>query len=286
MERIKIQRNGIVFFLVMTFALTYGILFGIQAIGVSPILAGFGQYLVAAVMWVPGLIGFITNKFIDKKTLSELMIKPKSWKPFLYAALIIPLSFILIYAITFFLGLGNPDWEFNGLQQKLAEHGAPELPIPDKTVAWIGLYVVTLIFAPVMNGLFGFGEELGWRGYLLPKLMVYGKVKAYILLAIIWGLWHLPLITAGFMYPGYPVLGMIFFIIMLGALGIYINELTLKHRSSLLAGWIHGLFNSQRLGVWAILFPDINPFLGGFSGIVGIIVWLALGILVTKTAKN
>ncbi|MGE0568106.1 MAG: CPBP family intramembrane glutamic endopeptidase [Bacteroidia bacterium] len=282
----EINVKGIVVFLVLTFLITYGILFGIQFAGVSPILAGFGQYLVAAVMWVPGLVGFLINKYVDKKPISELIIKPRSWKPFLYAALVIPFCFLIIYLITFLFGLGNPDWEFNGLQRKLAEQGAPELPIPDKTVAWISLYVVTLIFAPIMNGVFGFGEELGWRGYLLPKLMQYGKLKAYILLAIIWGLWHLPLITAGFMYPGSPILGMFFFIIMLGALGIYMNELTLKYQSSLLAGWIHGIFNSQRLGVWAILFPDINPFIGGFSGTVGIVIWLALGFIILRRNKK
>jgi hypothetical protein len=60
--------------------------------------------------------------------------------------------------------------------------------------------------------------------------------------------------------------------------GIYLNELTLRHRSSILAGWAHGVFNSQKLGVWALLFPSINSLIGGFAGIVGIMVWLSLGL--------
>jgi hypothetical protein len=39
------------------------------------------------------------------------------------------------------------------------------------------------------------------------------------------------------------------------ALGVYINELTLRYRSTILAGWLHGLFNSQGYGIWRILFP-------------------------------
>ncbi len=149
--------------------------------------------------------------------------------------------------------------------------------MPSPALVLPGLFFVTLIISPFINGLFGFGEELGWRGYLLPKLMVLGKVKAYLLLGIVWGLWHLPLIIIGFTYPGQPILGTLAFMALTITFGIYLNELTLNHRSSILAGWVHGVFNSQKLGIWPLLFPMINPLIGGFAGIVGIIVWLILG---------
>ena len=65
---------------------------------------------------------------------------------------------------------------------------------------------------------------------------------------------------------------------MTTALGVYISELTLRHRSSILAGWMHGVFNSQAYGIWRLLFPNVNPLLGGLTGIVGIAFWLALGV--------
>ena len=136
---------------------------------------------------------------------------------------------------------------------------------------------------PTVNGLFGFGEEFGWRGYLLPKLMPLGKWKAYTLVGIIWGLWHAPLILAGFNYPGFPVLGVLGMIGMTTTFGFYINEMTLRHRSSILAGWMHGAFNGQFYGVWRILFPEAHPLLGGVTGLVGMLVWAALGLAVTRT---
>jgi hypothetical protein len=66
--------------------------------------------------------------------------------------------------------------------------------------------------------------------------------------------------------------------VMTTTIGIYINELTLQNRSSILAGWIHGAFNGQAYGIWRILFPNVNPLIGGFTGIIGSTVWLILGL--------
>ena len=128
-------------------------------------------------------------------------------------------------------------------------------------------------------------EELGWRGYLLPKLMPLGKPKAYLLMGLIWGMWHWPLVLAGFMYPGNLFAGLIMFTTLTTVLGIYINELTLRQRSSILAGWAHGVFNTQRLGMWALLFPTFNPWLGGFSGLLGLAFWLLLGLWESRRAR-
>lgn len=64
---------------------------------------------------------------------------------------------------------------------------------------------------------------------------------------------------------------------MTTARGLFINEMRLRHGSSVLAGWVHGAVNGQAYGVWRLLFPDVNPLLGGFTGLVGIAVWLAVG---------
>jgi hypothetical protein len=62
------------------------------------------------------------------------------------------------------------------------------------------------------------------------------------------------------------------------ALGIFINELSLQNQSSILAGWVHGAYNGQAYGIWRLLFPDVNPLLGGATGLVGIAVWTAIGL--------
>ena len=46
-------------------------------------------------------------------------------------------------------------------------------------------------------------------------------------------------------------------------LALFLNEMTLHYRSSLLAGFIHGTANAQGYGIWMWLFPDAHPLLGG-----------------------
>lgn len=277
LDKPAIDWKGTLTFLLITFVLTYGIEGALIASGMSPLVRGFGQYTVLFVMWVPALATVITVKWVTREGFAITNIRFGGWRPYLRVALIIPVCYLVIYALTWLLGLGQPDWNLLYFRNLFLSAGMEAPPLPPLIPFWIGLYLVTLLVAPFINSIFAFGEELGWRGYLLPKLLPLGKPRAYLLMGIIWGLWHLPLLLVGYMYPGYPFLGTLLFLLLTTGLGIFINELTLRQRSSILAGWAHGIFNSQRLGIWALLFPNFAPLLGGFSGLLGIAVWWLLG---------
>ncbi len=47
--------------------------------------------------------------------------------------------------------------------------------------------VQAMLISPLINGLFTFGDEFGWRAYLLPKLMPLGGRRAVLLSGVIWG---------------------------------------------------------------------------------------------------
>jgi hypothetical protein len=229
-------------------------------------------------MWVPTVATVLTIKLVTHEGFAITNLRIGTWRPYLASALVVPACFVIIYTLTWLLGLGQPDWQLADFRALITSTGVETSTMPPSAVILPGVFLASLFLGPTINGIFGFGEEFGWRGYLLPKLIPLGKLKAYTILGVIWGLWHAPLIMVGFNYPGYPFLGIVGMALMTTTIGIYINELTLRNRSSILAGWIHGTFNGQAYGIWRILFPNVNPLAGGFTGVVGATVWLILGL--------
>lgn len=276
---IVIDKKGIASFLIITFGLTYAIEGALVAAGFrfSAVPAISAQLIVAGVMWVPALATVITVKFITREGFGITNMRFGPWRPYVASALLMPLVFAAVYGLTWLLGLGRPDWQLTAFRQTMPAAGAPLEQLASLQTMLPVLLVVSIIVGPTINGIFGFGEEFGWRGYLLPRLMPLGKPRAFAVLGMVWGLWHAPLIAIGFNYPGYPVWGILWMMALMTAFGIYLNEMTLKYRSSILAGSIHGAFNGQAYGIWRLLFPTVNPLLGGMTGLVGIAVWLVIG---------
>jgi uncharacterized protein len=285
-----INRKGILSFLLITFVITYlieGILI-VSGFRVTLIPAVVGQYTVLIAMWVPALATLITTRFITKEKINLTLLSfGPSWKPYLVTALAIPATFIVTYLLTWALGLGQPDWQLKSFYAMIASLGTDMSTAPSPGLLLTLLFILSLTLAPFFNSIAGIGEEWGWRGYLLPRLMPLGKWKAYLLAGVIWGLWHAPLVAIGFNYPGTPVLGILMMILLTTSIGIYINELTLHYKSAILAGWIHGVFNCQAYGIWRmLLFPGVNPVLGGITGLVGIAVILITGLAAIQYFKR
>jgi membrane protease YdiL (CAAX protease family) len=283
MPKNKIDKKGLFSFLAIAFFITYAIegALILAEFRISQVPQMYGQYLIAAVMWVPAIATVITVKFITREGFAITRLHFGSWKPYLASGLIVPLCFAVIYGISWMLKLGHPDWHMKYFFEVMMppEASGTFSSMPSPLLILPAIFIGSVLLVPFFNAILGLGEELGWRGYLLPKLLPLGKTKAYIIIGVVWGLWHLPLILIGFTYPGQPLLGVLLFILLTTAFGIYLNELTLHYNSSILAGWVHGVFNSQKLGMWAILFPTMNPIVGGYAGVAGIAVWLALGLL-------
>jgi hypothetical protein len=282
------DRRGIVSFLAITFGITYAIEGALILAGfrVTEVPALYGQFTIAAVMWVPSLATILTVKWVTREGFEIARIRIGRIRPYITTALVVPACFAATYGLTWLLGLGSPDWQLVEFRSLLASAGAEASTMPPPGVILLAVFLASLVLGPTLNGIFGFGEELGWRGYLLPKLMPLGKPKAYLLVGVIWGLWHAPIVAVGFNYPGQPFMGILAMAGLTTAFGIYLNELALRNQSSILAGWTHGAFNGQAYGIWRILFPGVNPLLGGITGLVGIAVWLAVGLLTAYRGRD
>jgi membrane protease YdiL (CAAX protease family) len=88
------------------------------------------------------------------------------------------------------------------------------------------------------------GEEVGWRGFLLPKLMNGGARHPYLATALIWAVWHLPLIAFGGYYQTDSPLRMaLVYSLGIIAMSFLISELTVRSRSVWVAAAMHAAHN-------------------------------------------
>jgi hypothetical protein len=140
----------------------------------------------------------------------------------------------------------------------------------DKPI-WL-VYLMLLLIGTPVSALLAIGEEYGWRGYLLPKLLPLGEVKASLIVGLIWAPWHLPLLMVGLNYGGHNplvVLG------MMTALGIGISLLFTRMfvaagGSVLVVAFMHGSLNafSDRLSDSDHL--SGNALIDSVGGLVGL----------------
>jgi len=138
------------------------------------------------------------------------------------------------------------------------------------------LYVLqSFILGCTVEAISGFGEELGWRSYLLKELRNKKFLSVSIIVGTVWGLWHFPLILVGLNYPQHPVIGvgmMVVFCILITPIMIYI---VLKSKSVITAALFHGIINAFEL-ISLLYIIGGNDLTNGMAGIAGFISLLII----------
>lgn len=145
--------------------------------------------------------------------------------------------------------------------------------------------LLTLIFVPFLNLIPAAGEELGWRGWLLPYLQQrWGSGRAVLLSSLIWSIWHGPMIALGHNYglgyAGYPWTGIAMFCLICLGLGAFLSWLRLKTDSFWPAALAHGFFNGSAAAGILFLAPgaSYSAFTGPLpTGVIGGLFVLLLG---------
>ena len=130
-----------------------------------------------------------------------------------------------------------------------------------------------------INALFAFGEEIGWRGYLLKLFTGQRFLPTAIIIGTIWGLWHMPLILMGHNFPDHPVIGVFVMTIACICLAPIVQFIRLKSGSVVAAAIFHGSFNAFGTFV-PLFFEHTDDLLSGPMGLAGIVTSIVgLGVL-------
>ncbi len=135
-----------------------------------------------------------------------------------------------------------------------------------------------LIAGLTINALFAFGEELGWRGFLLQELKPLGFARASLLIGFIWGLWHAPLILQGHNYPQHPVIGVFMMILWCILLTPLLNYITIRANSVIAAAIMHGSVNGVA-GIALMMLSGGSDLTVGLTGLAGMITLAFFNLL-------
>lgn len=295
-----LTKKRILLYLGITFLLTYGYEFGViypMVYGPNPAPAGMMTMLIGTAMFMPA-IGVLITRILTKERMQNAWIRPNfkgNIRYYIFAWFAMPILTLAGAALYFLIFPDNFDSSLAFLQTSLAAAGQ-EIPT-DELKNMMGIQLIMAFFAaPLLNAINCFGEEWGWRGYLLPKMMEKFSIgKVLLINGIIWGVWHAPITIIGHNYgtdyPGWPftgILAMCGFCMMLGVIFSYI---TIKTGSCLPAMLAHGSINGiASIGIYFTK-DGGNPFIGPApTGIIGaipcIIVAVILAVLLMKEKKE
>lgn len=150
--------------------------------------SGFG-FFVISLMWCPALAAIVSCRLLGRRVRSLAWRWPQG--KYIAFAYFVPLLYAAItYGAVWTARLGGWNSQFAAVvSQRFGLRGAPSW-------ATLTLYIVLAATVGIVSSVTtALGEEIGWRGFLVPELakqMSYTKVS--LLSGVIWAAWHSPVL--------------------------------------------------------------------------------------------
>eukprot|EP01125_Pyxidicula_operculata_P020633 TRINITY_DN7665_c0_g1_i1.p1 TRINITY_DN7665_c0_g1~~TRINITY_DN7665_c0_g1_i1.p1 ORF type:complete len:385 (+),score=42.19 TRINITY_DN7665_c0_g1_i1:84-1157(+) len=264
-------------------------------------------------MFMPGISAYLCEKrYKTEEQQQQLQQQPEqSWKQtlktlfnnrYLWLSLIVMpvactlsgLASLLIPGVKFSPS-GNYVLEFmrhgNQISEEMINSARTALEIRNAHLTMnlsIGV-IVSAFLGGFVNFIPCYGEEKGWRGYLLPrfKKLGYSFWKRSILTGFIWGIWHIPIIICGHNYPFHPLQGSMLFIIITMLFSPYItliSENLMPSHPAATAALIHGTINASAGNALTFL-EGGTDLTNGPTGIAGCGVLALLNVLIYAASQ-
>lgn len=248
---------------------------------------GAGRGMVGAlVMWCPGVAALATCRLlrIDVASLGW------NWRPVKYEfwAYLIPVLYALpVYILTWIVIRGS--FAFSGFAAALgASYGFPQSPRLATLVLAVPLYATLGVISGMARTL---GEEIGWRGFLLPRLVQQtGFTWGCLLNGCVWACWHYPgLLFADYNAGTRPAYALSCFTVLVFGASFILGWIRLKSGSLWPAAIFHAshnlfvqvIFDGMTAPVGRALYitTEFGAGLALTSGLVAIYLWTRRGEL-------
>ena len=243
--------------------------------GADPLAAVKGMLFSAGAMFIPLLAVVFTQLIFKEPVLRGVGISWRFNRWWWIGWILMPVLTLAILGVSLLMPGEHINTESETVQAALQQ-------MPEGFGVW-GIVAVTFVsglFAGItINGLFAFGEEVAWRGFLVKLFEGRKFLTMALIIGVIWGFWHAPLILNGHNYPDHPVAGvfmMVAMCILLTPILLYFRQ---KSGSVVVPAIMHGTFNAV-VGINNILLTPYNDLLVGGPGLAGMIVLLVADVCI------
>ncbi len=219
-------------------------------------------------MWTPGFAAFATFLLFKKK------ISQMGWgwgaTRFQVQGYLIPLGYIFIsYLIIWGFGWGH-FYDQGYVDQIRGWYNLPNAPVVVVFLIFFLVEATTGLFFSIATAL---GEEIGWRGFLVPHLRKrFSFVLISLISGLIWAVWHYPLWFAPYFSSGIEDFGfkILFFTLTVVFMSFPMAYLRLRS-NSLWTGVVfhasHNLFLQTFFDPLTVAKPEF-PLVAGEAGII------------------
>jgi membrane protease YdiL (CAAX protease family) len=293
-KRSSLRWRGIVLFVALACSISWAIWLGLGALGVPLVIRAalgmFGPAIAASLVRGP----LLHEGFADAGL--RLVARDRPGGGWMYLAAYLLPPFLIAAGIGLSLLIGYQRWidPVAALERALALPPSVAPPPTPPGVSLHQLAQVTLIsqlglaltLGIAINMIFTFGEEFGWRGYLLVRLAPLGGGWAALLTGVIWGLWHAPLIiTTSINYPGHPWLGALAMVLVTTAFGVILAWLRFRSGSVWPSTLAHAAANAQVGITLLVLAPAGDSLLRPAYGLIGVTPIAVVALLLLLTGR-
>jgi membrane protease YdiL (CAAX protease family) len=291
---LPVNWTGIALFIILAFGISWAIWLGLGALGVPfTIRAAIGMFGPAIAATLVRLLRH--EGFAD----AGLRLAAKGRKGvvriYIYAYILPPILLAAGIGLALLTGVQHRAFSENlhalagaltAQMHSLGQQLPPNVSADQLTLITIlAQTVLAFTIAIPFNMIFTFGEEFGWRGYLLPRLSPLGGIQAAIITGTVWGLWHAPLIILnGYNYPGHPWWGVLMMVVFTVSLSMIFAWLRFRSGSVWPSTLAHAAINAQ--APFAIVFlSQADSLLRAPIGIIGLIPMIAFAIWLAVTGR-
>ena len=241
------------------------------------IVMGGPDWMYLVLMWIPAFSAIIASVVAIRERREKLALKSvitglgirKCRIRYILLAVLIPLIYLLIPYMIYWKT--HPDnFGYTGVALHLVLKDC--LPM-----------MVIGIFPNIISAM---GEEIGWRGYMLPALTKRSNlVKALIISGLFWACWHLPLLAFGDYMTGAPVWYKLpAFVLCILPVGSIIGGLTYLSRSVWPAAFLHAAHNNYDQAVFGVITrgDDMMYYVSETGFLTIICAWVIAIIMIVK----